>query len=225
MQVRGDRRPRARAVMSGTPSFLKIILEKADELGVECRSIAKRARLGRGVPAGGCASSCSPRAARRIPGVRHRGLGRHRLRDAGARRAGGQRGRHRRDRASGHRRSGAPGRGGRGRRDDVQSSTTRCCASRTGDLSADAPGASPCGRTNLRIKGWMGRADQATKVAGMFVHPHQVAEVAAPPSGSRARAPRGGQTRGQRPHDAARRGFGDARRRSPRRSSRRRCAK
>ena len=47
----------------------------------------------------------------------------------------------------------------------------------TGDLSAILPGASPCGRTNVRIKGWMGRADQATKVRGMFVHPHQVAEV------------------------------------------------
>jgi phenylacetate-CoA ligase len=47
----------------------------------------------------------------------------------------------------------------------------------TGDLSAVLPGASPCGRTNMRIKGWMGRADQATKVRGMFVHPHQVAEV------------------------------------------------
>ncbi len=47
----------------------------------------------------------------------------------------------------------------------------------TGDLSAVLAGASPCGRTNLRIKGWMGRADQATKVRGLFVHPHQVAEV------------------------------------------------
>jgi len=47
----------------------------------------------------------------------------------------------------------------------------------TGDLSAALAGASPCGRTNVRIKGWMGRADQATKVRGMFVHPHQVAEV------------------------------------------------
>ena len=47
----------------------------------------------------------------------------------------------------------------------------------TGDLSAVLGGASPCGRTNVRIKGWMGRADQATKVRGMFVHPHQVAEV------------------------------------------------
>ena len=40
------------------------------------------------------------------------------------------------------------------------------------------PGARPCGRTNMRIKGWMGRADQTTKVKGMFVHPEQVAEVA-----------------------------------------------
>jgi len=49
----------------------------------------------------------------------------------------------------------------------------------TGDLSALMPGASPCGRTNIRIKGWMGRADQTAKVKGMFVHPSQIAEVAA----------------------------------------------
>jgi phenylacetate-CoA ligase len=48
----------------------------------------------------------------------------------------------------------------------------------TGDLSAVLAGASPCGRSNVRIKGWMGRADQTTKVKGMFVHPGQVAEVA-----------------------------------------------
>jgi phenylacetate-CoA ligase len=48
----------------------------------------------------------------------------------------------------------------------------------TGDLSAVLPGRSPCGRTNMRIKGWMGRADQTTKIKGMFVHPGQVAEVA-----------------------------------------------
>ena len=47
----------------------------------------------------------------------------------------------------------------------------------TGDLSAVLPGASPCGRTNMRIRGWLGRADQTTKVRGMFVHPHQVAEI------------------------------------------------
>jgi len=47
----------------------------------------------------------------------------------------------------------------------------------TGDLSALLPGISPCGRTNMRIKGWMGRADQTTKVKGMFVHPSQVAGI------------------------------------------------
>lgn len=47
----------------------------------------------------------------------------------------------------------------------------------TGDLSALMPGPSPCGRTNLRIRGWLGRADQTTKVRGMFVHPGQVADV------------------------------------------------
>ena len=48
----------------------------------------------------------------------------------------------------------------------------------TGDLSAVMAGRSPCGRTNMRIAGWMGRADQTTKVKGMFVHPMQVAELA-----------------------------------------------
>jgi len=48
----------------------------------------------------------------------------------------------------------------------------------TGDLSAVLAGACPTGRTNMRIKGWMGRADQTTKIRGMFVHPGQVAEVA-----------------------------------------------
>lgn len=47
----------------------------------------------------------------------------------------------------------------------------------TGDLSAVLPGASPCGRTNRRIRGWLGRADQTAKVRGMFVHPGQVAEI------------------------------------------------
>lgn len=58
----------------------------------------------------------------------------------------------------------------------------------TGDLSAVMPGASPCGRTNMRIKGWMGRADQTTKIKGMFVRPEQVAALLARhPEISRAR--------------------------------------
>jgi phenylacetate-coenzyme A ligase PaaK-like adenylate-forming protein len=47
----------------------------------------------------------------------------------------------------------------------------------TGDLSALLPGPSPCGRTNHRIRGWLGRADQTAKVRGMFVHPVQIAEI------------------------------------------------
>ena len=47
----------------------------------------------------------------------------------------------------------------------------------TGDMSMILEGPSPCGRTNTRIKGWMGRADQTTKVRGMFVHPSQIAQI------------------------------------------------
>ena len=58
----------------------------------------------------------------------------------------------------------------------------------TGDLSAVMAGESPCGRTNMRIKGWMGRADQTTKIKGMFVRPEQVADlVARHPDLTRAR--------------------------------------
>ena len=49
----------------------------------------------------------------------------------------------------------------------------------TGDMSAVLEGQSPCGRTNMRIKGWMGRADQTTKIKGMFVRPEQVAQLVA----------------------------------------------
>ncbi|MHA6345076.1 phenylacetate--CoA ligase family protein [Roseivivax sp. CAU 1761] len=58
----------------------------------------------------------------------------------------------------------------------------------TGDLSAVLPGQSPCGRSNTRIRGWMGRADQTTKIKGMFVRPEQVADlVARHPEVTRAR--------------------------------------
>jgi phenylacetate-CoA ligase len=58
----------------------------------------------------------------------------------------------------------------------------------TGDLSAVLPGLSPCGRTNMRLKGWMGRADQVTKIRGMFVHPVQVtAAVKKHPAVAKAR--------------------------------------
>lgn len=47
----------------------------------------------------------------------------------------------------------------------------------TGDLSKALAGPSPCGRTNMRLAGWLGRADQTAKVKGMFVHPSQIAEI------------------------------------------------
>ncbi len=57
----------------------------------------------------------------------------------------------------------------------------------TGDMSATMEGPSPCGRTNTRIKGWMGRADQTTKIKGMFVRPEQVAALVAKTGADRAR--------------------------------------
>jgi phenylacetate-CoA ligase len=57
----------------------------------------------------------------------------------------------------------------------------------TGDMSAVMPGTSPCGRTNMRIKGWMGRADQTTKIKGMFVRPEQVAALVKKLGADRAR--------------------------------------
>ena len=73
----------------------------------------------------------------------------------------------------------------------------------TGDLSAVLSGASPCGRTNTRIKGWMGRADQRTKVKGMFVDPRQIAEVRSPAQGDREGAAGGVARRRPRRHAAA----------------------
>jgi len=60
----------------------------------------------------------------------------------------------------------------------------------TGDLSAVMSGTSPCGRTNMRIKGWMGRADQTTKIKGMFVRPEQVADLVASHDGIERARPR-----------------------------------
>ena len=73
----------------------------------------------------------------------------------------------------------------------------------TGDLSAVLDEPSPCGRTNQRIKGWMGRADQTTKVRGMFVHPGQVAEIVKRHPAVRPRAARRHRRDRRRPHDVA----------------------
>ena len=78
----------------------------------------------------------------------------------------------------------------------------------TGDLSAVLPGVSPCGRTNTRIRGWLGRADQTTKVRGMFVHRGRWFAGAQAPPGTRPRPAGGGQPRPHRPHDPPLRGGG-----------------
>jgi hypothetical protein len=82
----------------------------------------------------------------------------------------------------------------------------------TGDLSAVLAGTCPTGRTNQRIKGWLGRADQTTKVRGMFVHPSQVAEIARRFAGDAACPPRGVGRDGRRPDDLQDRMRGRARR-------------
>ena len=160
---------------TGTPSFLKIILEKSRRTRRAAGLAAARAGLGRSLPA--VAARLAGRARHRgLPGLWQRRPGHDRVRDAGAPGAGAGRGHHRRDRASRHRRARARRRGRRSGGDHAEPGLS-AGALRHGDLSAVLPGVSPCGRTNTRIRGWMGRADQTTKVRGMFVHPSQVADV------------------------------------------------
>ena len=159
----------------GTPSFLKIILEKAGELGLECRSIRRALVSGEAfMPAVREFLSQRGLAAFQAYGTADLGVIAYES-DA---------------------REGLvvnediiveivrPGTGdpvSEGEVGEVVVTTFNrdypLLRFATGDLSAVLAGASPCGRTNFRIKGWMGRADQATKVRGLFVHPHQVAEV------------------------------------------------
>ncbi len=93
-----------------------------------------------------------------------------------------------------------------------------------GDLSAILSGPSPCGRTNTRIKGWMGRADQTAKVKGMFVRPEQVAEIARRHRELGRRAAGGDARRRNRRDDAEGRVKRDRRRAAAGRSASR-CAR
>ena len=96
-------------------------------------------------------------------------------------------------------------RGRRGRRDDAQPRLPADPLRHRRPVGG-AAGACPTGRTNQRIRGWLGRADQTTKVRGMFVHPSQVAEIVRRhPEVARGAAGRRGRD-GRRPHDAAGRG-------------------
>ncbi len=180
----------------GTPSFLKIILEKAAELGVECDSLRRAVVSGEAfMPA-----VREFLAARKIAAFQSYGTA-----DLGV------------IAYESEAREGLilsedlileivrPGTGdpvAEGEVGEVVITTFNrdypLVRFATGDLSAVLPGVSSCGRTNVRIKGWMGRADQATKVRGLFVHPHQVAEVLRRHGLSRARlvvANEGGEDR------------------------------
>jgi phenylacetate-CoA ligase len=174
MQVRAiqDLRPTGYV---GTPSFLKIILEKADELGVACDSLQRALVSG---------EAFMPAVREFLAGRRIEAYQAYGTADLGV------------IAYETPAREGLmvneemileivrPGTGDpvpEGEVGEVVVTTFNrdypLVRFATGDLSAVLPGPSPCGRTNVRIKGWMGRADQATKVRGLFVHPHQVAEV------------------------------------------------
>jgi len=162
----------------GTPSFLKIILEKADELGVQLRSLRKALVSGeaflpslrevlvkRGI-AGYQAYATADVGAIAYETPAREGL----VVDEGVLVEIVR-----------------PGTGDPVELGDVGEVVVTTLANvdyplirfGTGDLSAILRGVSPCGRTNIRIKGWMGRADQTAKVKGMFVHPAQVAAILA----------------------------------------------
>ncbi|HYG43462.1 MAG TPA: AMP-binding protein, partial [Bordetella sp.] len=178
---------------TGTPSFLKIILEKADELGVQLPSLRRALVSGEAFPP----SLRDWLAARGIDGYQAYGsadLGMIAFEtDAREGLVVGE------DIILEIVRPGTGTPVPDGEVGEVVVTTLNpdypLVRFGTGDLSAILPGTSPCGRTNIRIKGWMGRADQTTKVRGMFVHPSQVAEVLARhPEIGRARLVVSGQT-------------------------------
>jgi len=160
---------------AGTPSFLRLLLEKADESGVRVPSLKKAALSGEAVPAAICAwLGARGIAAFQSYGTADLGLVAY---ETSAR-------------------EGLvvdegvvveivrPGTGdpvGDGEVGEIVVTTLNpdypLVRYATGDLSAVLPGRCPTGRTNARIRGWLGRADQSTKVRGMFVHPSQVAEI------------------------------------------------
>ena len=160
---------------AGTPSFLKIILDKADELGSDVRSITKALVGGEALPP-------SLRAGFVEHGIRTQQC--YATADLGviAYESSAQQGLIIDEDV--YLEIVRPGTGDPVTEGEVGEVVVTSLNPdyplirfATGDLSAIMPGASPCGRTNLRIKGWMGRADQTAKVRGMFIHPEQVDKV------------------------------------------------
>jgi len=159
----------------GTPSFLKLIVEKADELKADIRSL-KKAAVGAEYLAPALRAACAQRGIRVLQSYASADLGLIAYES---------------EALEGMILDEAlileivrPGTGEvvpEGEVGEVVITTFNpdypLIRFGTGDLSAILSGQSPCGRTNVRIRGWMGRADQITKVKGMFVHPSQVAEI------------------------------------------------
>jgi len=159
----------------GTPSFLKIILEKADELGIQVGSISKALVSGEALPAplrndftARGIDVCQCYATADLGVIAYETEAREGLViDEGI-----------------YLEIVRPGTGETVSDGEVGEVVVTSfnpdyplIRFATGDLSAILPGISPCGRTNRRIKGWMGRADQTAKVRGMFIHPEQVSKV------------------------------------------------
>ena len=172
VQAMADMRPDA---YSGTPSFLRILLEKADEMGVALPSLTKASLGGEGFPAalrewllGRGVAAYQSYGTADLGLVAYETEARKGLVvDEGV--------------IVEIVRPGTADLVGDGEVGEVVVTTLNpdypLIRFGTGDLSAVLPGACPTGRTNLRIRGWLGRADQSVKVRGMFVHPPQVAEI------------------------------------------------
>ena len=172
VQTIADLRPGAYA---GTPSFLKIILEKADELGLDASSITKGQVGGEALPA----PLREGFAERGIDVLQNYGtadLGLIAYESSAREGLIIDEGVYVEIVRPGTGELVEPGEVG----EVVVTNLGReypLIRFATGDLSAFMTGTSPCGRTNQRIKGWMGRADQTAKVRGMFIHPEQVDKV------------------------------------------------
>ena len=147
----------------GTPSFLAIILEKADEVGADASSLRKAFLSGEALPRA-LREKFAARNINALQGYASADLGL--IVDEGV-----------------HVEIAAPDGAplAHGELGEVVVTTLNpdypLIRFATGDLSAFLPGQSACGRTNRRLRGWLGRADQTAKVRGMFVHPAQIAQV------------------------------------------------
>lgn len=160
----------------GTPSFLKIILEKADELGLDSSSV-KRAVVGGEPFLPPLQAFFKARGMQVLQGYATADLGNVAYEVSGSEGMLLDEGIYLEIVRPGTGDPVAPGEVG-----EIVVTTFNphypLIRFATGDMSAFMDGQSPCGRTSQRIKGWMGRADQSTKVRGMFVRPEQVAELA-----------------------------------------------